>query len=77
MKQTEFSKQLRSLREAVGVSRHTLSELCGLSSDAIRKYEAGEIVPSIRSAVAIADYFGVTIDFLIGRNRSESSKLRK
>lgn len=77
MEQAEFSKRLRSLREAAGISRCTLSELCGLSSDSIRRYEIGEIVPSIQSMVAIADYFGVTVDFLIGRNFTKSSKLRK
>lgn len=64
-----FQERLKKLREEHhGLSRKTLSELCGLPPGTIRKYERGEIEnPSIESIEAIADYFEVTIDYLIGR----------
>ena len=63
----EFRKRLRQLRVAKGVSCRVVSELCGLHSDAIRRYERGESEPTLESLVAIAEYFGVTIDYLVGR----------
>lgn len=63
----EFRRRLRHLREKRRISRKVLSELCGLSSDAIRRYERGECEPSVQSLVAIADFFGVSIDELVGR----------
>lgn len=63
----EFRQRLQSLREARRISRIVLSELCGLDSDAVRKYERGEREPTMSSLVAIADFFGVSVDYLIGR----------
>lgn len=63
----DFPATLRRLRERRGISRRTLSELCGLHTDAIRRYERGEAEPSISALVAISDFFGVTVDELIKR----------
>lgn len=63
----EFRQNLQSLREKQRISRIVLSELCGLHPDAIRRYERGECKPDLESLIAIAEYFGVTIDFLVGR----------
>lgn len=63
----EFPERLRKLRERDGKSRIILSQLCGLPDGAIRKYERGEVTPNIDSLVAIADYFRVSTDYLLGR----------
>lgn len=64
-----FRFRLQKLREKHrGLRRATLSELCGLPPDTIRKYERGQVLnPTIESLTAIADYFDVSIDYLIGR----------
>ena len=63
----ELGQRLQQLRERKNISRIVLSELCGLHPDAIRRYERGEDKPNLESRVAIADFFGVTIDYLVGR----------
>jgi len=63
----EFRQRLQHLREKKRISRIVLSELCGLSSDAIRRYERGESEPTLHSLVAIAEYFEVSVDYLLGR----------
>lgn len=65
----EFAERLQQLRESKKPirSRRVTSELCGLPSDAIRRYERGEAEPTLSSLVLIADYFEITIDELIGR----------
>lgn len=67
MSLSEFSERLRRLRERNRLSRSRLSELCGLSSDLIRKYELGECKAGQDSLEAIADYFEVSTDYLLGR----------
>ncbi|MCI8915449.1 MAG: helix-turn-helix transcriptional regulator [Oscillospiraceae bacterium] len=67
MAETDFSRRLQRLREREGTSRVVLSQLCGLPDTAIRRYERGEISPSIASLIAIADHFQVSIDYLVGR----------
>lgn len=62
-----FSKRLRNLREQQRISRRVLSELCGLNPDAVRRYERGEMEPTMASLTALADYFEVSLDYLTGR----------
>lgn len=64
---TLFSQRLEALRTGQRRSRIVVSELCGLPPDAIRRYERGEALPNVESLIAIADYFCVSVDYLIGR----------
>ena len=66
MEVNEFPDRLRRLRERNRLKRCVLSELCGLNHNAIRRYECGESVPSIKAIVSIAEYFDVSVDYLIG-----------
>ncbi len=63
----EFRQRLQVLRERKRISRRVLSELCGLNPDAVRRYERGETEPTAHSLVAIADFFEVSVDYLLGR----------
>lgn len=66
-----FPKRLRSLREARRPvpSMAMVSELCGLERGAVRRYERGEREPTLRALCALADYYGVTLDYLAGRKK--------
>lgn len=62
-----FRCRLVQLRSDHNLRRSVLSELCGLHSNAIAEYERAEYVPSMETAAKIADYFDVSVDYLIGR----------
>ena len=64
---SEFPERLKSMRERNRLSRYKLSDLCGISPDQIRRYELGEIKPGSDALEAIADYFEVSTDYLLGR----------
>lgn len=64
---SEFPRRLRYLREKKRISRLVLAELCGLSKNAVARYERGERQPTIDAVCALADYFEVSADYLIGR----------
>ena len=65
----DFAERLRKLREDQRPirNRKVTSELCGLHSDAIRRYERREAKPDMDALTKIADYFDVSVDYLIGR----------
>ena len=65
--ENDFPARLQRLREREGKSRIVLSQLCGLPDSSIRRYERGEIKPNVDSLIAIADYFNVSVDYLLGR----------
>ena len=67
---SEFPARLRMLRERKRMTRKALGECCGLSKAAISKYERGEREPSASSLEKIADFFDVTTDSLLGREKN-------
>ena len=70
-KNETFPKRLQRMREQRGVSRRVLSELCGLDDHMVRRYERGERKPSPEALCALADYFGVTVDYLLCRENRQ------
>ena len=65
-----FAARLRELRESRRISRRVASELCGFDAGAFRRYERGEREPSARALCAIAEEFGVSMDYLWGREEN-------
>lgn len=63
-----FPQRLQELRKQKKLSAHALSELCGLSKNRILLYEQGEQEPTISRLEAIADFFEVSTDYLLGRD---------
>ena len=66
-------KNLRKLRAAQGVSQQRLAEAIGTSQQSINKYENHNIEPDIAGLTALADYFGTTVDYLIGHTACEAN----
>ena len=62
-----FPERLRRLRERRGMNRKALGECCGMSKNIIGQYERGEKEPTIGPLVQLADFFGVSVDYLLGR----------
>ena len=63
-----FRQRLRQLRERRGLTQRALGELCGLSKNVITHYECGDFGPTAHSLIALADFFNVSTDYLLGRS---------
>ena len=64
---TKFSSRLRELRTARGLTLAELGEQTNLSKQAISFYEQGKNIPGADKLVELADFFDVSIDYLVGR----------
>ena len=62
----EFNEKLQRLRTNENLTQEELAEKLYVSRAAISKWESGRGYPSIDSLKAIAKYFHITIDELIG-----------
>lgn len=62
-----FRERLKELRKARGISQAALAERLGMSKSTIGMYETGDISPSLEALNALADYFNVDIDYLLGK----------
>ena len=62
-----FAKRLRELRKEQNISQRKLAQIFGLSHTAYGDYERNINQPSLETLIVIAEYFGVTTDYLLGR----------
>nr|DAU31398.1 MAG TPA: repressor protein [Caudoviricetes sp.] len=63
----QFDKILKLLRNEKNMSQQELADALGISKSSINMYERGERQPNFEVLEAIADFFNVDIDYLLGR----------
>lgn len=61
-------KRLKELREEKDLTQAQLSTQLQISASAIGMYEQGRREPDNETLIKIANFFNVTIDYLLGRN---------
>lgn len=66
-----FSKRLVSLRKSKGVSQAFAAKEIRISPRAYQKYEYEESEPTLSVAARIADFYGVSLDYLAGRSEEK------
>lgn len=66
--------RLKEIRIAKGISQLQAAKDLNLAPNVYGRYENGQREPSYIVLLAIADYFGVTVDELLGRTTSEQAK---
>lgn len=70
---TNFGEILMQLRQEKHLSQAELGNVIFVSGGTISNYEKGVHYPDVEKLVARAEYFGVSIDYLLGRSRSRLS----
>ena len=58
---------IRQLRQERGIKQEELGRCLGVTKQSVSNWENDNIMPSVELLLKIADYFGVTLDFLTGR----------
>ena len=67
--------RLKELRKKKGISQLRLATDLNTTQNTISRYETGEREPGIDELIMLADYFNVSVDYLIGR--TENPKLNR
>ncbi len=62
-----FRIRLKSLREATGLSQAKLAAELGVRQSTVGGWESGKREPNFNTTISIGDYFGVSVDYLLGR----------
>ena len=65
-----FSERLVSLRKSHNLTQKQLAAEMQMSVLAIQHYESQRRKPAFDVLIALADYFGVSIDYLVGRTNN-------
>ncbi len=59
--------RLKQLRKAKGISQLNLAMRLNTNQNTISRYETGEREPAINDLIKIADFFNVSLDYLLER----------
>ncbi|MBO6293831.1 MAG: helix-turn-helix transcriptional regulator [Selenomonas sp.] len=62
-----FKERLLAERVKKNVSQTAVAETIGISWRAYQRYESGERWPTVPILLSLADYFEVSLDYLVGR----------
>lgn len=62
--------RLKELRKKKGISQLRLATELNTTQNTISRYETGEREPGIAELIKIADYFNVSVDYLLERTNN-------
>ena len=66
-----MKNKFRTARQLKKLKAIEAAELLGISQPTLSAWETGNKVPSVEGLEKMADLYGVTTDFLLGRSESE------
>ena len=69
----DFETRLKSLRKEKNLNQSEVAEELGIARTTYANYEQGKRFPGKENLIAIAEYFGVSIDYLLGETDEKQS----
>lgn len=76
----DLSVNIRNLRKARGLTQEQLAEILGVTVGAVSKWESGSTTPDLMLILAMADFFELSVDVLLGyelRSHSLGDSVRR
>ena len=72
-----MKEQLQLLRKKKGLTQEDISDILGVKLSTYQKYERDAISPSYDTLNKIADFYDVTTDYLLGREKKEQTAIEQ
>lgn len=63
-----LSDALKRFRREYKVTQKHAAEIAGVAERVYQSYEYGKVAPTAPVLIALADYFDVSLDYLVGRS---------
>lgn len=60
--------RMKELRQSKGLRQSDVADILGTSQQSYQRYENETGEPNIAALIKLADFYGVTIDYLLGRD---------
>ena len=70
----EFYERMRELRKEHGETQAQVAAAAGMTDRQYQRFETGKQKPGFDSLLALADHFGVSLDYLAGRSDRRESR---
>ncbi len=62
-----MNNNLKKLRKENGLTQLSLQMKTGIEQALLSKYETGDRIPPTETLIILADFYNVSIDYLLGR----------
>lgn len=69
--------KLKELRKSKKLTQEAFCKIIGVTQGALSGWENGRYEPDLKSVHKMADYFGVTVDYLLGREVVKNNKSKQ
>lgn len=66
-----FKIRIKAIREELGLSQITVSNETGIHQSYLSKYETGSLEPNLEQLGTLANYYQVSIDWLLGNPHAQ------
>ena len=63
-----FSERLKEIRKSKGVTQKAMAKYLGVLEQSYQLYEYGKREPNHETTIKLADFFDVSLDYLMGRS---------
>ena len=68
-----MGNRIKDLREDMDLRQSDLAKATGIDQRTISNYETGKTAPDAYALIKLADFFNVSIDYLVGRTKHDFS----
>lgn len=72
-----FGDRLKELRKECNLTQEDIGNLCGVAKNTVSNWENNANQPSFEIVKKLAQYFGVTADYLLGLNQNDINRIDK
>ena len=63
-----LAEALKRFRKQFKVTQKVAAEVSGVSERVYQSYEYGKVVPTVTILMSLADFYDVSLDYLVGRS---------
>jgi len=68
--------RIKNLRKNLGITQKQLADKLSVANSTLSYWEQGKYEPDHRNLFALADYFGVTTDYLLGKTDKPNADVK-
>ena len=73
----EINERLKELRNSKKLSMQELTDKVSMNFSTYQNYESGKRIPTVDALMKLSDFYGVTTDYLLGREPQKETSLRE
>ena len=64
----DYGEEFKAFRKSFNLSQEQLAKATGISQQAISFWEQNKRTPNMDDCIKLADFYGITLDELVGRD---------